>query len=54
MDRQEREGLSKRLKVGRMTVLRHLCTGDPLLVNRQPTLHKPSIMAHIARVLPKE
>jgi DNA-directed RNA polymerase I subunit RPA1 len=25
-----------------------------LLVNRQPTLHKPSIMAHIARVLPKE
>ena len=28
--------------------------GDVLLVNRQPTLHKPSIMAHIARILPKE
>jgi DNA-directed RNA polymerase I subunit RPA1 len=24
------------------------------LFNRQPTLHKPSIMSHIARVLPKE
>lgn len=23
-------------------------------MNRQPTLHKPSIMAHIARILPKE
>ena len=27
-------------------VLRHLKNGDVLLVNRQPTLHKPSIMAH--------
>ncbi|KPM03307.1 DNA-directed RNA polymerase I subunit RPA1-like protein [Sarcoptes scabiei] len=35
-------------------VNRHLITGDVLLVNRQPTLHKPSIMAHRARVLPKE
>ncbi|KNC49384.1 DNA-directed RNA polymerase [Thecamonas trahens ATCC 50062] len=32
-------------------VLRHLRSGDVLLVNRQPTLHKPSIMAHKARVL---
>jgi len=32
-------------------VLRHLRTGDVMLANRQPTLHKPSIMAHIARVL---
>jgi DNA-directed RNA polymerase I subunit RPA1 len=31
-----------------------MTNGDVLLVNRQPTLHKPSIMAHIARVLPKE
>lgn len=30
---------------------RHLVDGDPLLVNRQPTLHKPGIMAHRARVL---
>jgi DNA-directed RNA polymerase I subunit RPA1 len=35
-------------------VLRHLQNGDFLLLNRQPTLHKPSIMAHTARVLPGE
>ncbi len=35
-------------------VLRHLRSGDALLLNRQPTLHKPSMMAHIARVLPGE
>ncbi|KAK4337089.1 hypothetical protein RND71_044190 [Anisodus tanguticus] len=35
-------------------VNRHLRTGDILLLNRQPTLHKPSIMAHKARVLPGE
>ena len=27
-------------------VYRHLVNGDVLLLNRQPTLHKPSIMAH--------
>ncbi|KAM5558921.1 DNA-directed RNA polymerase I subunit 1 [Rosa sericea] len=35
-------------------VLRHLQDGDIVLVNRQPTLHKPSIMAHIVRVLKGE
>ena len=35
-------------------MLRHLRNGDVLLVNRQPTLHKPSMMAHVARVLPGE
>eukprot|EP00163_Fabomonas_tropica_P030503 TRINITY_DN690_c0_g1_i4.p1 TRINITY_DN690_c0_g1~~TRINITY_DN690_c0_g1_i4.p1 ORF type:complete len:1694 (+),score=564.87 TRINITY_DN690_c0_g1_i4:426-5507(+) len=35
-------------------VWRHLRTGDVVLVNRQPTLHKPSIMAHHARVLSHE
>ncbi|CAG2115102.1 unnamed protein product, partial [Medioppia subpectinata] len=35
-------------------VNRHLLSGDALLLNRQPTLHKPSIMAHKARVLPRE
>lgn len=35
-------------------VNRHLKTGDLLLFNRQPTLHKPSIMAFRARVLPNE
>ncbi|XP_057669657.1 DNA-directed RNA polymerase I subunit RPA1 [Diorhabda carinulata] len=35
-------------------VHRHLCNGDILLLNRQPTLHKPSIMAHTARILKNE
>ncbi|KAF9955063.1 hypothetical protein BGZ65_003616, partial [Modicella reniformis] len=35
-------------------VYRHLRNGDLLLLNRQPTLHKPSIMAHKARILPGE
>lgn len=35
-------------------VYRHLKNGDFLLLNRQPTLHKPSIMAHTARILPGE
>ena len=32
-------------------IYRHLKNGDAMLLNRQPTLHKPSIMAHRARVL---
>jgi DNA-directed RNA polymerase I subunit RPA1 len=35
-------------------VHRHLENGDILLVNRQPTLHKPSIMGHKAKVLTHE
>ena len=35
-------------------VHRHLRNGDVMLLNRQPTLHKPSIMAHKVRVLPGE
>ncbi|CAJ2654112.1 unnamed protein product [Trifolium pratense] len=35
-------------------VYRHLKDGDVVLVNRQPTLHKPSIMAHVVRVLKGE
>ncbi|QQP32529.1 DNA-directed RNA polymerase subunit, partial [Caligus rogercresseyi] len=35
-------------------VYRHLQTGDRMLLNRQPTLHKPSIMSHRARVLKGE
>jgi DNA-directed RNA polymerase I subunit RPA1 len=31
-------------------VHRHLKTGDIMLLNRQPSLHKPSMMAHKARV----
>jgi len=51
---EERKAEAALLGSGGKIVYRHLQTGDPLLVNRQPTLHKPSIMAHIARVLPKE
>lgn len=32
-------------------VYRHLRDGDLLLTNRQPTLHRPGLMAHRARVL---
>ncbi|CAG5085409.1 Similar to Polr1a: DNA-directed RNA polymerase I subunit RPA1 (Mus musculus) [Cotesia congregata] len=35
-------------------VHRHLQNGDIMLLNRQPTLHKPSIMAHKARILKGE
>jgi DNA-directed RNA polymerase I subunit RPA1 len=35
-------------------VHRHLNNGDMLIMNRQPTLHKPSMMCHRARVLPGE
>lgn len=35
-------------------VYRHLVDGDLLILNRQPTLHKPSMMVHKARVLGKE
>ena len=33
-------------------VMRHLINGDALILNRQPSLHKPSMMAHVARILP--
>ncbi|KFB45117.1 hypothetical protein ZHAS_00013038 [Anopheles sinensis] len=35
-------------------VHRHLQDGDILLLNRQPTLHRPSIMAHRAKILSGE
>ncbi|KAL8413861.1 hypothetical protein RB594_005194 [Gaeumannomyces avenae] len=35
-------------------VHRHISNGDVVLMNRQPTLHKPSIMGHRVRVLPGE
>ena len=36
---------------GGKIVYRHLKNGDLMLTNRQPTLHKPGMMAHRARVL---
>lgn len=35
------------------TVHRHLMDGDAVLFNRQPTLHRMSMMCHIVRVMPK-
>ncbi|XP_063994065.1 DNA-directed RNA polymerase I subunit RPA1 [Diachasmimorpha longicaudata] len=63
-DRTSREAIAKRLLTeghkneksvqGIKIVHRHLQNGDVLLLNRQPTLHKPSIMAHKARILKGE
>lgn len=56
----QREGIAKRLLTpgeknkGVKIVHRHLVNGDVLLLNRQPTLHRPSIMAHKARILKGE
>lgn len=33
------------------TVYRHVQNGDLMLTNRQPTLHKPGLMAHRVRIL---
>lgn len=47
-------GLSTRTPTVNKKVYRHLQDGDVLIVNRQPTLHKASMMAHKARVLKGE
>jgi len=56
LDLAQRKGIASRLLVadktgtrvfhGIKTVYRHLQNGDLLLLNRQPSLHRPSIMAH--------
>lgn len=53
---QQRISHARNLLVNAETkvVYRHLMTGDNVLFNRQPTLHKPSLLAHKIRVLPKE
>ncbi|KAJ7490360.1 hypothetical protein B0H11DRAFT_2010213 [Mycena galericulata] len=49
-----RRGLYTRTASINKKVYRHLRDGDILILNRQPTLHKPSMMAHKARVLKGE
>ncbi|KAJ7178928.1 hypothetical protein C8R46DRAFT_1071922 [Mycena filopes] len=49
-----RKGLFTRTAAINKKVYRHLRDGDILILNRQPTLHKPSMMAHKARVLKGE
>ncbi|KAH8094813.1 beta and beta-prime subunits of DNA dependent RNA-polymerase [Cristinia sonorae] len=46
-----RSGLYTRTASINKKVYRHLRDGDFLILNRQPTLHKPSMMVHKARVL---
>ncbi len=46
-----KEKLSKELSPG-WIVERHLMDGDIVLFNRQPSLHRMSIMGHVVRVLP--
>ncbi len=50
LSRAERELLAKELQLGDK-VLRHLQDGDVCLFNRQPSLHRPSIMGHRVRVM---
>ncbi|XP_056295891.1 DNA-directed RNA polymerase I subunit RPA1 [Pseudoliparis swirei] len=58
----QREAIAKQLltpcpgphKMPIKIVNRHIKNGDILLLNRQPTLHRPSIQAHSARILPGE
>lgn len=47
-------GLTTKTPAINKKVLRHLRDGDILILNRQPTLHKPSMMAHRARILQGE
>ena len=48
---RDREALAESLEEGYI-VERHLRDGDIVLFNRQPSLHRMSIMAHKVRVLP--
>ncbi|XP_037942906.1 DNA-directed RNA polymerase I subunit RPA1 [Teleopsis dalmanni] len=51
----KRESMAKLLftfpEKGVKIVHRHVLNGDIMLLNRQPSLHKPSIMAHKVRIL---
>jgi len=49
--KSNKETLSANLKIGDV-VERHLINGDTVLFNRQPSLHRNSMMAHHARILP--
>ena len=46
----ETDRLNLTLEIGDV-VKRHMVDGDPILFNRQPSLHKMSMMCHIAKVM---
>ncbi len=48
---KDRKKIAENLRPGYI-VERHLRDGDVVLFNRQPSLHRMSIMAHLVRVLP--
>ncbi|BAM39306.1 DNA-directed RNA polymerase [Theileria orientalis strain Shintoku] len=60
LSHNERVAKSKLLLVGLAegnapkVVYRHILDGDVVLMNRQPTLHKPGIMAHFVKVLTRQ
>jgi DNA-directed RNA polymerase subunit A' len=47
----ERDKIAEALQLG-FIVERHISDGDIVVFNRQPSLHRMSIMAHIVKVLP--
>ncbi len=47
----DRNAIAKELRPGDI-VERHLENGDVVLFNRQPSLHRMSIMAHRVRIMP--
>ncbi|KAL7746501.1 DNA-directed RNA polymerase III subunit C1 (rpo31) [Sorochytrium milnesiophthora] len=47
----DRQFIADKLRAGDI-VERHMCDGDVVLFNRQPSLHKLSIMSHFAKVMP--
>ena len=48
---RNRVKIADELKIGDL-VERHLSNGDAVLFNRQPSLHRVSIMSHKARIMP--
>ncbi len=50
---ENKEEIVKSLKIGDI-VERHICNGDVVVFNRQPSLHRPSMMCHYVMVLPQK
>ncbi|KNH06360.1 hypothetical protein XU18_2865 [Perkinsela sp. CCAP 1560/4] len=46
-----RQEIATRLQIGDV-IERHIINGDTIVFNRQPSLHRLSMMCHVARVLP--
>jgi DNA-directed RNA polymerase II subunit RPB1 len=61
LERKNGESITLRYYLDRNSIIleegdivhRHMMDGDPVLFNRQPTLHRMSMMCHIARIMKK-